>query len=1329
MKKRLLVSFILMLSLACIFMMTAMAADTALPEQCQHCKTSVTWTKLESADIRNGFPTATGHYYLDLDESVENYNWMTLTTIPADSTVCIELNGEWIYGTTETFVVADGGTLNIMDHTGNGKITGRGRTNGDRNGGVLRVEAGGTANLYAGELSYVTYSARHISNGGVAYVTGELNMYGGSIVNGVAGRADTTGGNGGNVCVMGNGSFDFYDGYIGNGKAIQLDTVGGYGGNIYVGENASFTMYNGTIQGGTAAVNGGSVCVNGSFDMRNGTIGGGTASNAGGTVYESVLADLKLSGGRISAGTAKYGNCIYARDNVTLSGSASVDEVQLKPYTAKNGPALADMLIIDGVYTGTVKLRVDDVTEGMDVGNCTNGDISGANLSVYGSIMSVKNEDGQLITVSSSYCEHCKKEVSWTPLTANDAAIGSLDTGHYYLAFDGDSCEFDEINIYLDQNVCLNLNGKQLKATTRAFSVFPGGTLSIMGDGSVIGCGGEGKKFSGGAAQVSAEGTLNLYSGTIGFEEAEDSTYTVQNGGTLSVEGTFNMFGGEVSGGVASNAAGTIFGESTSTLNFYGGKVLMGTATAAAPCIYNKGRVLLAGDASVAQILLKVTSDAGAPALADMLTVSGAYTGTTVLRSVSAGQDIGISDGADLSNAKLTIYNKSSLKVSVWGSDLVVTDGSVAMSVDEAGAFTSYKSAQAAVDACAGTANKVVLFADVTESLNVSGNVVLDLNGKDVETVAVANGAVLYCLDATTADYDVSDGVFGKINAYTGKILAFIGSGTDDGYFAITEDDGTSFHRLNLQIKSMALKPDQVGLYFLSDFAGDQMVKEKVASFGVALSTVEAPNASNMGETALFTRFDGEKFNTGAQNTSSLLYGIMKPSKGDLMNSNHADIQVYGRAYVLLKDGTYLFGATKMRSLNEQLCAIDDAFDKLTSKQKSGIFGMYNDYSSVMSTWDIPTIIEEKQNNDYYATVEKTATQDDIALLEEQYADRVPYMGDMHDHANTGGKSDGKQNLTVWKKYMDILDMDFATIVDHKQARHMYLDEWDNTMFVGGSEAATWITDYTHTVDEEGNLRNGFHYNMIFANADTFVEFLNEHPKYNYRGEDVYTATFNYPHYTRGEMIGVVQDILDKGGFFTHVHPMPNNLLSEDPLDYWFGDWTGLEVIFYNRGYSAIEHNYKLWTDLLALGKKVYATAGSDHHDLPNPDTMSTFYTKEKTAQAFVDNMRAGNFTAGMIGIRMCIEDNVMGSQVAESFAGKRLVIAAGDFHSSLNTEHDYRLDLINDEGIVFSQTISAEEMNYFAVEAENCKFYRVEIHDTTTNTLIALGNPIWNAE
>ena len=192
---------------------------------------------------------------------------------------------------------------------------------------------------------------------------------------------------------------------------------------------------------------------------------------------------------------------------------------------------------------------------------------------------------------------------------------------------------------------------------------------------------------------------------------------------------------------------------------------------------------------------------------------------------------------------------------------------------------------------------------------------------------------------------------------------------------------------------------------------------------------------------------------------------------------------------------------------------------------------------------------------------------------------------------------------------------------------------------------------------------------------------------------------------------------------------MPNNLLSEDPLDYWFGDWTGLEVIFYNRGYSAIEHNYKLWTDLLALGKKVYATAGSDHHDLPNPDTMSTFYTKEKTAQAFVDNMRAGTFTAGMIGIRMCIEDNVMGSQVAESFAGKRLVIAAGDFHSSLNTEHDYRLDLINDEGIVFSQTISAEEMNYFAVEAENCKFYRVEIHDTTTNTLIALGNPIWNAE
>ena len=87
-----------------------------------------------------------------------------------------------------------------------------------------------------------------------------------------------------------------------------------------------------------------------------------------------------------------------------------------------------------------------------------------------------------------------------------------------------------------------------------------------------------------------------------------------------------------------------------------------------------------------------------------------------------------------------------------------------------------------------------------------------------------------------------------------------------------------------------------------------------------------------------------------------------------------------------------------------------------------------------------------------------------------------------------------------------------------------------------------------------------------------------------------------------------------------------------------------------------------------------------------------------------------------------------MGGQC--DFKGKRLVIGVEKFHRSVrNPEHQYRIDVWNDEGIVYSQEISCTAPTYIAMEATDCKFYRVEIYDTTRDLRIALGNPIWNEE
>ena len=257
------------------------------------------------------------------------------------------------------------------------------------------------------------------------------------------------------------------------------------------------------------------------------------------------------------------------------------------------------------------------------------------------------------------------------------------------------------------------------------------------------------------------------------------------------------------------------------------------------------------------------------------------------------------------------------------------------------------------------------------------------------------------------------------------------------------------------------------------------------------------------------------------------------------------------------------------------------------------------------------------------------------------------------------------------------------------------------------------------------------HYNMMFTDPEALIEILQEFPEFKYTGGDPLAAYFPYyPSFDRARIAELITAIREKGGMFTQVHPTASSYIqSDDPLDYWFADWTGLEVVstyHTTRDDAPTQKNYDLWVNLLALGKKVWATAGSDEHDMPTNKALSTVYATDKHADAYFDKVRVGNFTVGPVGIRMCVGDTPMGSEC--SFAGKRVVFSVGDFHQSVyEPGHTYRVDLISDEGVVFSQEISCDEESYFAVEAQNVMFYRVEVWDASMNQLHALGNPIWN--
>jgi hypothetical protein len=156
---------------------------------------------------------------------------------------------------------------------------------------------------------------------------------------------------------------------------------------------------------------------------------------------------------------------------------------------------------------------------------------------------------------------------------------------------------------------------------------------------------------------------------------------------------------------------------------------------------------------------------------------------------------------------------------------------------------------------------------------------------------------------------------------------------------------------------------------------------------------------------------------------------------------------------------------------------------------------------------------------------------------------------------------------------------------------------------------------------------------------------------------------------------------------------------------------------------------YQLWYELLAMGKKVYATYGNDNHRLPNINSLATMYTSEKDADEYIRRMREGDFNPGWVGIRMQIGDATMGGTT--NFDGRRLVISAGDmFEAKYDATHAYTIRLYDENGLLLENELDPGQMNYFALDADpNVMFYRVEVYDYTINQYVAVSNPIWNEQ
>lgn len=1270
------------------------------------------------------------------------------------------------------------GTVNIY---GNTVLDASGTKLSGAGGCIWLTNNNGAVNLYGGTLQGGTSNSGgnvRVGNKNLGGA-GTFTMYGGTITGGdgdgaggnvyvSAGLFDMKGGtitggnatNGGNIYLL-NGEVKVSGGVVQNG-------TGNYGANIIV-NGGTCTVSGGAITGGNAAYRGGNVyAVDGMFKMEGGIIEGGTASR-GGNLY--VLKEAELSGGTIAgAGNAGVTAGVFVLSgSLTLKGTANVtcDSMQGNIYVD------GGVLNVDSGWTGKAGVTFKNVAEGygetVALGTST-GDYSGTLINELGLQPNIYGVDGKLVISGEQVC------TADSAVWAKDAVAESIAASGSYIKLYADKNTYE---IPADKTVAVDVNGKSATFTGN-------GTLQGMDSANDTYAVGTAKTTAAETVTVEEDVTGGTNANRYIAIKAEDGTYSFHRlniymsavslrTGACGIyykamyecdsvlAGKAKAYGVVVS---VNNMPGADFLAESEAADNNRYTVMTPDATFGAGAVATSGSIFNMMKTKYDDPTVNVAEENARRAAIPV------YANPYVLFDLGGGK---LAVGDD-SNAGMTVEDQRFDGVAYSLNDVMeAIDEGYASYNDETKKivdqfyfkwaetgmnqqFANIGTSPAAINAdlnldgenrafcpvCRETVTWTEITEDVVQSaledgkhyyLKESLNYTERIEGRSGLLSAPSSGKV--CVHLNGQDLTVTK----QIAIYGGSsVVNVMGNGTVTGYTA-TDNYGAAVQINNLS--SAAAINLYGGIY------------TKTANSAAGSSVITSSNAG--GDINIYP---GVTVNGGTGKAVATGYALKGISE---LRIEGADIN--GIVYLQTKSENSEIAANKVNTLyfadsTADAVQVGSGTDvtlagtvkidslEIAEGTKIALENLTEDTQITVSATGVftKTVAEAETYAKYFKPAEKTtwvvaynkalcqenlAAEADITALDAAYANRNAYHGEMHNHSDSGATSDGHTTLTEWKEGMENLGIDFATIVDHHMSSHMRLDAWDMTIFVGGSEAAATIVGRGLDPDNDG-----IHYNMIFSDPDKLVEVVKQFPEFAYVEENPDHPGydwFGYAGLTRERMMEVAEAVLEAGGFFVHVHPKYDSyMVADDPMEYLFAEYSGIEI-FTSSGKRNMndkdnEEAYQLWMDLLAMGKKVYATAGNDNHTTPDTTALTTIYSTQKHADNYVGYMHDGDFTAGAVGIRMMIGDATMGGET--DFAGQRVVFSVGDFHESAVTKgHKYRVELYDETGVVAEAMVDPAQMNYFAYDAKaTADFYRVVVWDETAGIRIAVGNPIWNS-
>lgn len=343
-------------------------------------------------------------------------------------------------------------------------------------------------------------------------------------------------------------------------------------------------------------------------------------------------------------------------------------------------------------------------------------------------------------------------------------------------------------------------------------------------------------------------------------------------------------------------------------------------------------------------------------------------------------------------------------------------------------------------------------------------------------------------------------------------------------------------------------------------------------------------------------------------------------------------------------------------------------------------------------------------------------TDADFSQLDALYAGRIPLHGDFHVHTNSGGTSDGKTPLGEFVEQLKALQMDFAAVVDHKQMRHFFLPEWDETLLICGTEPGTRLQGRPFRSAK-------MDYTMIFPDKAGLAKVLEAFPEFKYTGG--LEGSYTYPSHTVERLMELGEFIWSIGGLMSHAHPK-QLMASEDPMDYYFGEHVALETIQANPAAYGSKQNRDLWESLLKLGKRIHTHGSSDTHGAAKSCAQTTVYAPRHHSKDIFEQIRKGDCTAGAVGIQMAIDSCVMGGSTAYR-PGQILLLRAADPHPvAITGDTVWCLKIYTDKGLAYAREFDGTLPVTLAFQVEKRGYYRAELTNESDDEIIAISNPIW---